>query len=293
MTQYEAPLDASHLEGALRLSRAADWNQNERDWAYMIRAGYGWGLFGADGELRATTIALPYAARTPFTWISMVLVLPAYRRHGYATRLLHRAMDAIRDTGSIAQLDATPAGHAVYSQCGFTDAWAFTRWQRDAPPSSPVQVPAPQAGRAAGTEWRRVRDPDWESIARLDRVAFGGDRLALLRMLHQRRPDMAWVAMRGGLLAGYVFGRDGLNATQLGPLVCGDADAGVGLLRRAVAACDGPVFADAPDASLAIIEALQSLGFGRQRPFTRMVLGGAPVAGDASRVGLVAGPELG
>lgn len=287
MAQYEAPLDASHLEGALRLSRAANWNQNARDWSYMIEAGYGWGLFGPDHQLRATTIALPYASRAPFTWISMVLVLPEFRRHGYATRLLQRAINAIRDTGSIAQLDATPAGHEVYRQHGFTDAWTFARWAR------PAVSPQAEAQRRPGLQVRRLLDRDWEAVARLDRIAFGGDRIALLRMLQSRQPAMALVAVGGGRLVGYVFGRDGLDATQIGPLVCEDVQAGIGLLEQVAAQSTGPVFADAPDASLGIVASLQALGFARQRPFTRMVLGPAAVAGDGSLVGLVAGPELG
>jgi GNAT superfamily N-acetyltransferase len=292
MAQYEAPLDASHLDGALRLSIAAQWNQNARDWRYMLEAGYGWGLFGSDGELRATTIALPYAGKPAFTWISMVLVLPEYRRDGYATRLLQQAKNAIRDTGSIAQLDATPAGHAVYRRHGFIDGWTFTRWQRAAQPTS--ARPREAAGHPLpGAEIRALTVRDWPAIATLDRNAFGGDRLALLRSLQSREPALAHVALRGSRMVGFVFGRDGRNAMQIGPLVFEDAAVGRVLLERAVAATSGPVFADAPDVQRPIVDALESLGFSQQRPFTRMVLGPTPVAGNATLVGLVAGPELG
>jgi GNAT superfamily N-acetyltransferase len=291
MAQYEAPLDASHLDGALRLSIAAHWNQNARDWRYMLEAGYGWGLFGTDGELRATTIALPYVGDPAFTWISMVLVLPEYRRDGYATRLLQQAKNAIRDTGSIAHLDATPAGYAVYRRHGFIDGWTFTRWQRPAAtasaPRRTTDLPLP------GVEIRAPAARDWPGIATVDRRAFGGDRLALLRSLQSRAPALAHVAVRDSRLIGFVFGRDGRNAMQVGPLVFEDPAVGRVLLERAVAASSGQVYADAPDVQRPIVDALESLGFSRQRPFTRMVLGPTPVAGNAALVGLVAGPELG
>jgi hypothetical protein len=73
---------------------------------------------------------------------------------------------------------------------------------------------------------------------------------------------------------------------------------GLALADAALAAIDGPIHADVPDTQTALLAALHARGFSVQRPFTRMVhVGGRAVAadapGDASRVMLVAGPELG
>ncbi len=263
MAQYEAPLDASHLDGALRLSIAAHWNQNARDWRYMLEAGYGWGLFGTHGDLRATTIALPYVGNPAFTWISMVLVLPEYRRDGYATRLLQQAKNAIRDTGSIAQLDATPAGYAVYRRHGFIDGWTFTRWQRPAAtasaPRRTTDLPLP------GVEIRRLppglaRDRDRRSQGFRRRSAGAVAIAAVARTGAGPRRGARFAADR------VLFGRDGRNAMQVGPLVFEDPAVGRVLLERAVAASSGEVYADAPDVQRPIVDALKSLGFVGRRP---------------------------
>src|SRR5690606_28409828 len=90
----EAPpvrtLDAQDLPGALALTRAASWNQNEADWRMMLELGHGWGIRAPGGEgpgpLAASIVVLPYG--DAFAWVSMVLVLPEHRGRGYAQRLL-------------------------------------------------------------------------------------------------------------------------------------------------------------------------------------------------------------
>ncbi len=84
----------------------------------------------ASDALAASTVVLPYGA--DFAWVSMVLVLPEFRRRGYASLLLRHALDALAAEGRAAVLDATPAGHAVYVQEGFADTWGFARWRREA-----------------------------------------------------------------------------------------------------------------------------------------------------------------
>lgn len=89
MGSTEHPLGESHLAGCLALSQAAHWNQTAADWRLMLEIGRGWGISLADGTLAASTLILPYGA---FAWISMVLVLPRFRRQGYASRLLGVAL---------------------------------------------------------------------------------------------------------------------------------------------------------------------------------------------------------
>jgi hypothetical protein len=54
-----------------------------------------------------------------------------------------------------------------------------------------------------------------------------------------------------------------------------------------------PLYLDATDHAAPLVAWLAAQGFVEQRPFTRMVRGTAAAPGDASRVMLVAGPELG
>ncbi len=266
-------LGERHLAGCLALSKAANWNQNEADWRLMLATGHGWGVTLPDGTLAASTLVLPYET---FAWISMVLVLPEHRRKGYATRLLRTALADLKERRLTPVLDATPAGREVYRQEGFRDTWTFKRLQL----GKGVRTLFPKKG------------PDcalaWEEILRLDREAFGASRERLLRDLATRLPRAAFFAEDG-----FVLGREGREALQVGPLVARDEDTAIGLLSQALRAIAPPLYLDVVDHAPRLQEWLTEQGFEFQRPFTRMVHGGARAPGEERLVYLVAGPELG
>jgi GNAT superfamily N-acetyltransferase len=277
----EHALGLEHVARALALSKSANWNQNEADWRSMLEIGHGWGLSFADGTLAASTLVLPYG---DFAWISMVLVLPECRRRGYASKLLGTAIVDLRQRGLTPILDATPAGRLVYAQEGFRDAWGFKRLALSA---------APKLSSENDACVRPLQDVDWPAILQFDLKAFGASREPLLRALAQRLPQAALVAERAGTLVGFLLGRDGLEACQLGPLVACDAGAARGLVAGALASVAAPLYIDIVDRDPVLIAWAESLGFVFQRPFTRMVLGPGRAPGDAHCVTLVAGPELG
>jgi len=274
-------LSERDLAGCLALSRSANWNQNEADWRLMLGFGRGWGIAAADGTLVASTLALPYGA--DFAWLAMVLVLPEYRRKGYASRLLRAALAEMHRQRRVALLDATPAGHAVYVQEGFRDFWGFKRFALRSGISE------------AGREGVRALEPeDWESVFSLDAIAFGASRETVLRDLSARQPQAALVAERGGQIAGFVLAREGREAAQVGPLVARDADTARQLLGAALARVSSPVYVDIADHAAALQSWALSQGFAIQRPFTRMAHGPQGYApGDAALVFCPAGPELG
>jgi len=276
MESTEHPLGGEHLAGCLALSKWANWNQNEADWRLILAMGHGWGVSTRDGTLAASTLVIPYGG--DFAWVSMVLVHPAHRRNGYATQLLRTAISDLQKRGLTPILDATPAGHAVYAQEGFSDRWGFKRYflgTRGSP-------------REAEGTVREVRDSDWNEILPLDREAFGASREPLLRALRQRLPQAA--LMIAG--EGFVFGRDGREARQIGPLVARDAQTARSLLTHALKAVDAPLYVDVADHT-ALGSMLEASGFAFQRPFTRMVRGAGPAPGNEQLVYCVAGPELG
>lgn len=305
----------------MALSTAAHWNQNEADWRAMLGFGQGWGLQVHDQagrpRLAASTVILPYDQR--FAWVSMVLVLPEWRRQGLAKTLLRVALDDLQRRGLEAVLDATPAGHPVYQAQGFEDCWRFTRWRLAEGMSSP-----PTAQAATGVS--PLQQADWPAVAALDARAFGANRLPLLQHLARRLPEAAWVLRQGGVLRGYLLGRDGRTASQWGPLVVGahpgaHTDHGaIALLAAALGALrqdavQRPMLVDVRDGQPALQDWLTSQGFKPERPFTRMVhqplsaqggheaghgglapmsvLTRAQAPGDPSLIALVAGPELG
>ena len=125
----------------------AGWNQVAADWRIFLDLGTVYAV-RADGRVIATAATLPYGGR--FAWISMVLVAAAHRRHGLATRLLHRCIADITAAGLVPVLDATPAGRAVYAPLGFQEPGA-SRASRRA-----TSAPAPQpAGGRDPTDHRR------------------------------------------------------------------------------------------------------------------------------------------
>ena len=266
----ELLLGEEHLPGCLALSAAANWNQNESDWRLMLSLGHGWGI-AMDGQLVASTLVLPYGG---FAWISMVLVLPEHRRKGYASRLLRVALDELRASRLKPILDATPAGREVYRQEGFQDTWTFKRFAL--------------RGSANVLNGRAKRPIGWRKALELDAEAFGGDREWLLRGLQKRLPHAAL-----GTPDGFVLGRDGREASQIGPLVARDEATAMELLEQALAHVPGPVYLDVADHAPRMQEWLLACGFEFQRPFTRMVHGGGRAPGDERLVYLVAGPELG
>lgn len=281
------PLTTADLDAAVALSASAQWNQNRADWQTMLQLGQGWGIAGVDDAgrevLAASAVVLPYG--TDFAWTSMVLVLPAFQRRGYARQLLRFALAHLGAQGRAAILDATPAGHAVYVQEGFADTWGFARYRREAG--------AALTRRPKGPPTRPLADRDWPAIEALDTPAFGASRLPLLKALAQRRPQAARVVEEGGRLRGYVLGRDGREAGQIGPLLAEDDGVAIALLAHALHAEPGALYIDLLDSRRSLLPWLKEAGFVFQRPFTRMVHGTRSAPGDPATIVLAAGPELG
>ena len=265
----EHRLGVEQLPGCLALSASAGWNQNEADWRLMLGMGHGWGITLPGGTLAASTLVLPYGR--VFAWVSMVLVLPEQRRKGYASRLLRVALADLETRGLTAVLDATPAGREVYRQEGFHDTWGFKRY-----------VLSNQSKKAAN-QVRPIHDRDWPWILELDAQAFGASRETLLRSLAQRLPEAALVVEGSG----FILGREGREARQVGPLIASSQEAAMRLLSAALAAMQPPVYLDLVDRVAA------PPGSTFQRPFTRMVHGAGRAPGNEKLVYCVAGPELG
>ena len=287
-------LTPADLDAAVLLSISALWNQGRADWAMLLELGEGWGIRSrtpsGEVKLAASIVVLPYPSEgSGFSWVSMVLVLPEFRRRGFAAVLLRHAVGVLRERGLTPLLDATPAGHAVYEQEGFRDTWGFARYLRPARAAIAVARLSPTVGATA----RAVQESDWAAIAALDAPAFGADRTPLLRSLALRLPAAARVALDGERITGFVFGRDGREANQIGPLLAADDATAKALLDDTLTSLPGPVVVDLLDRRKSLLPWLQAQGFEFQRPFMRMVHGSPGAPGDPAPIVLVAGPELG
>jgi GNAT superfamily N-acetyltransferase len=279
------PLRSPDLEAAQALVVEAGWNQVRGDWELFLQLGSAFKVTTPAGAIAATAATLAYPGG--FGWISMVLVAKAQRRQGLATALLGHCIEQLRRDALVPVLDATPAGRTVYAPLGFRDGWAITRWRRA--DSRPAAMPV--AARSVHT--RPLRQDDWPRLLELDACAFGANRASLLAGLAARSADFACVAERGGRLLGYLLGRNGRVATQVGPVVTEDAAAAAALVADALARIHGPVLMDVVDRHTGFAGLLANAGFAVERGYTRMTLSAGAPFGDERLMVAIAGPELG
>lgn len=282
----ESALQETDLGDAETLAREAGWNQVAADWHIFLELGTVYAVRNSARRVVATAAVLPYSGR--FAWISMVLVASDYRRQGLATRLLRRCISDLVARGLVPVVDATPAGRTVYIGLGFQDRWGFQRYSR--PSVRPAGV-APST--LSDVLIRPIGDDDWPLLCRYDAHAFGADRSTLLTRLRGRASGAEFAAWRGGRILGFVLGRNGRSAMQLGPLTADDHPTALALLERALAGTHEPIYIDVADSKSALCRWLQDCGFAPQRPFMRMVRGSVVEFGDVARTMAVAGPELG
>jgi GNAT superfamily N-acetyltransferase len=251
-------LTAADLEGALRLSVQAGWNQTPADWRRILDLAPD-GCFAGrlDGRLVATSTVVAYG-RAP-GWIGMVLVDEGCRGQGHGSAILGRAIEHARARcGDAFGLDATDLGRPVYLKSGFADVAPVDRWEgplRELPPAGAVE---------------ELERSSFDEVAALDREACGADRSELLlHLMHE--PDVAgWVCRRDGRLEGYAFHRPGRERGHLGPAVAEETAVLGSLLSRAAVRLRGArVLLDAPrDPGLAGL--LEKSGLAVQRRLTRM-----------------------
>ena len=268
-------MTGADLEAALRLCRVAGWNQLEADWRCFLECSpHGCRVAVGEGRVVGTVTTLKYERR--FGWISMLLVDPAWRGQGIGTRLLQEGCALLSEVETV-RLDATPAGKLVYDKAGFRDEYPLVRMRAAAP------------GAEASSGVRPLCDGDWDWLLALDRSAFGADRAALLRRLWQAAPGYAFAAEDG-----FVLGRHGFLAEQIGPVVAMKDAAARALVSAVLAQLKSrTVMIDAPAHTPGWNRWLESRGFREERPFVRMCRGPNSSPGVPGRVFAIAGPELG
>lgn len=279
-------LKTKHLNAALELSKEANWNQVGSDWEMMVEAGNAFGVVSPENHLGATAIALPFGQE--FGWISMVLVTKAWRNKGIATHLLNHCVEFLEASDLIPVLDATPAGENVYRPLGFVPHYGIQRWEIDNIESSSYLRSYHNQDHSLLSS---VRLPEFDEILELDRCVFGGDRRVILEGIFKRCKE--FVAAPAAKGAGFLLGRAGRNAYQIGPVFAENSDLSVGMLAKALSGLSGRVFIDVLDDKELFLEFLKKIGFRSQRPFLRMAKFRQSPFGLPSKIFAIAGPELG
>lgn len=275
-------LRPAEAKAALPLSVEAGWNQVEADWRFMLETGTAFGVDLPDGRLGASALVLPVG--DDLRWISMVLVTGDLRRKGIGTDLLKACIAEAERGGHAMGLDATELGRPVYLPLGFRDLYRISRWRLE---HKPAAAPPP-----AGLTIAPLDAGALESLLAWDSERSGLQRRAILGHLRDRQPRMALVARRHGEIVGFVFGREGRLATQIGPLVAEDDEAALALLQAAIQASAAPYFIDVPDSRMEMRAWLESRGASAPRYFIRMVRDEAKQIESAGKIYAIGGPEL-
>jgi GNAT superfamily N-acetyltransferase len=155
-------LDEPHLDGAVRLSRQADWPHRREDWDLVRVVGQGTVALAA-GEVVATACVTPFG---PTAFASMIIVRRDWRGRGLGRAVTERAMGAI--TAPTWRLIATQEGLPVYRGLGFTEIGRVLQHQGLARPG-----PEP-----AGVRWAAT--VELSAIAAMDAMATSMNRAPLL-----------------------------------------------------------------------------------------------------------------
>ncbi len=271
------PFRLQDIPHALELVREVGWNQIEADLRFLVEGGPD-GCWVAEADARVVGTVTTIRYEEGLGWIGMVIVDSGYRRRGIATRLMEQAVGYLKDLSI--KLDATEKGAAVYRQMGFAVECPVERWLRPAGPLPTHSSPS------AAT--RPLETDDLKALVELDRPAFGASRRDLL----------SWY-LGHGLPAriapgrGYVVGRPGHWATQMGPLVAGDVDTARELMTAFLEGLSAEtMIADVPRNHPAA-ELLGELGFRRQRSLLRMIRGRNVQASSPEHVFCLSGFEFG
>jgi GNAT superfamily N-acetyltransferase len=275
-------LAPAELDDADALVKEAGWNQTEADWSVFLALGTVYAIRDR-GRVIATTATLPYGGK--FGWISMVLIAGSYRRQGLGTKLMQRAIGDLTAKGLVPVLDATPAGRDVYVGLGFQDSFGYKRLLL----SDRKVIPLLESGVAV----EPISDAAWPELCAYDRTAFGADRSEVLARLRGRLPEAEFCVWRGGHIAGFLMGRMGRRAAQLGPLVADNEEMACALLAQALETLSPPVYIDFIDDKPQTARFLATAGFAPERPLTRMLLNRSTAFQDVSQSYAVMGPEFG
>ena len=273
------------IDSAMKLSGAESWNQTKKDWQLFLENDGNICLVAESGNMVVgTTTAINYSNHV--AWIGMVLVDKDYRGRGISTALLTHVLKKLERCKSI-KLDATPAGQQVYKQLDFRDEYLIARMTI----SSLKDLSFFENGSHLP---ELVHNNDHPQIIALDENSFGANRMQLIGSLLREFPGKAWMLKQNNTITGFALGRDGSRFHHIGPVVAStDEDARL-LLATALKKLIGqPVVVDVPEDKEELISWLASIGFTKQRHFTRMYKKNNPFPGLTGRQYLICGPEFG
>lgn len=273
-------MEVADIPMGLRLCRHAQWNQVARDWELFLKLSPDGCRVAVEDKVIGTVTTLNYENR--FSWISMVLVDPAFQRKGVGTALLYEALDFLQHQETI-KLDASPDGRNLYLKLNFIEEYALFRMTRQ-------EV----SGQLKTHSTRPITRNDLVRIGQYDSPIFGSNRHHLLQWLYDGAKQVGFVSEVEHKILGYCLGRKGEHYFHIGPVVSDNPETAKDLVTAALNQCSGhPAMLDISLFDLTWKDWLISLGFEEQRPFYRMYRGLNRFPGIPEKQYAIAGPEFG
>lgn len=277
-------MELSDTEDLMRLKNAEGWNQTEKDWALLIQYRASVNLVAVlDKQIVGTVCAINYA--NTVAWIGMMLVDKEFRGRGISKLLLREAINKLDRCASI-KLDATPAGKPVYLKLGFKDETILYRMVH---PSVQKISKVRDSDNAV-----QILPEDLPEVIEYDKTVFGADRSALIKILYENYPELAFLIRENNKVIGFCLGRRGARFTQIGPVFAGSTEGAQTLIQSVSEHLSGQAVVVDIHANKPSLKAwLEGQGFVSQRPFDRMYLDQNPHPGTMENQYLISGPELG
>ena len=278
------PMTRNDLDQAFNLSVAEGWNQTETDWRFLLEKPDNVCIVAEkENRIAGTATALVHSGKV--AWIGMVLVDKAMRGMGAGKMLMSEIIQRLGRIESV-KLDATPAGQPLYKSLGFKDEYSIFRMTTASLKSAD--------SRSACTVPLHITSERLQSVINLDTINFGVTRDYLLQHLSYEFPEKALSCSGSKNSWGYVLGRNGNRFAYVGPLCASSMDIVTDLISYALKPLvNQPVAIDVLSDKTEFIMLLESLGFVRQREFTRMYLKKNPHPGRPEYQYLISGPEFG
>lgn len=198
------PFGPEHFEGAMSLSHQVGWPHKREDWQLIVALSKGIAaLF--DGRVVGTAFITPFGSS--ICSCNLIIVDEAMRGSGLGRRLT----DAIMAMTGLCEyrLVATKAGLPLYKKLGFQTTGQVSQHQGIVADTKTENI----------VQW--VDRPDRDVLTALDRIAFGGDRGALIDALLEVGRVSAIEGANG--IEGFAVLRSFGRGELIGPVVASGA----------------------------------------------------------------------
>lgn len=208
-------------EGAVlsRMSDSVNWNNSPAECTLITQCSNMRGFFlEVDGQIAGSAGMVTYEPQS-LVFINLVIVLPEFRRKGYATMMIEHILKL---TGNYRtkKLHATPDGSKVYAPLGFKPCRGISFFASDDPHLPEIE----------GVDIRPMQEADLAGAIKRDAECFGFSRHNLLTFNYQQNPNLA---LTTGDAQAHIFGRRWKKYRQMTALVSSDLNAAMALAAHA------------------------------------------------------------